>query len=393
MELNLDQEQALKVAIDRYKHREPYTYISGQAGTGKSTLIRFIISALRLNAITDVCYATYTGKASLVLKEKGCPNVCTLHRLLYKAVQREDGTFLFVKKPKLEKYYKLIVIDEISMVNEEMWNLLLSHKVHVIALGDPAQLPPISGVNEKLGKPHAFLTQVMRQDQDSEIIQLSMLVREGKPLPLMKGNQVQVIKQSDFVPGMYEWADMVICATNARRRQLNNEIRKLKFGFDSPMPIKGDKLICLHNEWDVATKNEDVLVNGLIGFIEDIKYKNMPEIYKKYAPKQMFIDFKPDYYGEQNPTKFNTFYGLKADAKIFFSGEPMVTKENFKYIPKSIQPYQFDYAYAISCWKAQGDEFDKVLLFEEGFPFGDAHGQQLQTGITRAKSKLIIVKK
>lgn len=391
MELTLEQEKALKIAVQRYRNREAYTQIAGQAGTGKSTLIRFIISALRLNAATEVCYATYTGKASLVLKNKGCPNVCTLHRLLYKAVQREDGTYIFVKKPKIETYYKLIVIDEISMVNEEMWNLLLSHKIHIIALGDPAQLPPITGVNEKLGKPHAFLTQIMRQDQDSEIIQLSMLAREGKPLPLMKGNQVQVIRQKDFIPSMYNWADVVICATNARRRKLNQEIRKYKMGIDDPIPVVGDKLICLHNEWDVATKNEDVLVNGLMGYVERANVIAMPTSFKKYCDRQLLITFKPDYY-EEPSNQFNTFFSIKADAKIFLKGEPMINQNTFKYIPKALHPYQFDYAYAISCWKAQGDEFNKVILFEEKFPFGEAHNQQLQTGITRSKEKLIIVK-
>ena len=71
-----------KGGIQRYKNKEPYTVISGYAGSGKSTLVKFIISALGLYN-EDVAYIAYTGKAALVLKEKGCPNATTAHRLLY----------------------------------------------------------------------------------------------------------------------------------------------------------------------------------------------------------------------------------------------------------------------------------------------------------------------
>ena len=107
-----------------------------KAGTGKSTLVKFIISALDIDP-KDVCYVAYTGKASLVLKEKGCPNAMTAHRLLYTSYPRKDGTFYHKPKRPLDQNYKLIVVDEISMLPKEMWDLLLSHHIYVIALGDP----------------------------------------------------------------------------------------------------------------------------------------------------------------------------------------------------------------------------------------------------------------
>lgn len=79
----------------------------------------------------------YTGKASMVLREKGCPNATTAHRLLYRSVPRKDGTFYHIPKRPLDKKYDLIVVDEVSMLPKELWDLLLSHYIHVIALGDP----------------------------------------------------------------------------------------------------------------------------------------------------------------------------------------------------------------------------------------------------------------
>ena len=73
MTLTNGQEKGLKIAVERYRSREPYTVIAGYAGSGKSTLVSHIIDALQI-APQDVCFATFTGKASLVLREKGCEN-------------------------------------------------------------------------------------------------------------------------------------------------------------------------------------------------------------------------------------------------------------------------------------------------------------------------------
>ena len=136
MILTKKQEEGLKIAIERYKNKEPYTCIAGYAGTGKSTLVKFIVSALNIDP-EDVCYVAYTGKASLVLKEKGCPNAMTAHRLLYQSFPKKDGTFFHKVKRPLDHNYKLIIVDEISMLPQQMWELLLTHHIHVIALGDP----------------------------------------------------------------------------------------------------------------------------------------------------------------------------------------------------------------------------------------------------------------
>lgn len=136
MILTNGQEKGLKIAVDRYKKGEPYTVIAGYAGTGKSTLVSHIVDALNIYP-GDVCYVAFTGKASLVLREKGCENSMTAHKLLYHSKEKPDGTFEHKPRKYLEVGYKLIVVDEVSMIPVDMWELLLSHGVHVIALGDP----------------------------------------------------------------------------------------------------------------------------------------------------------------------------------------------------------------------------------------------------------------
>lgn len=127
--------------------------------------------------------------------------------MLYKSVKQPDGSFIHIKKNRLDEPYKIIVVDEVSMLSLSMWNLLLSHKVHVIACGDPGQLPPIGEDNGVLEHPHIFLDEIMRQAAESEIIRLSADIRAGKRIKPFKGEEVNVVKKSELCDGMLLWAD------------------------------------------------------------------------------------------------------------------------------------------------------------------------------------------
>ena len=276
------------------------------------------------------------------------------------------------------------------MLPKEIWDLLLSHKIHVICLGDPFQLPPIGEDNQVLYNPHIFLDEIMRQAQESEIIRLTMDIRNGKPLNLFKGNEVQVIDQKDMVGGMYGWADQIIVAKNATRRNINSAMRKMLFNVDDDAPVEGDKIICLRNDWETVTEAGDVLVNGTIGTLNNIQLnKNHP-----FLKPQMIADFLPDDYSELDlaisPHDLY-FRNLNIDHKLLTTGEPTVTDKNFKRFPKGMRPLTFDYGYCITCHKAQGSEYDKVLVLEE-FLRGSDHDRWLYTAATRAKEKLVIVR-
>lgn len=393
MRLTSKQEQGLKIAVERFHNNEPYTLIEGWAGTGKSTLVRFIIDALRLEPY-QVAYMAYTGKAAQVLKNKGCPNAITAHRFLYKSILKKDGTFFHRPKPAEElMQYKLIVVDEISMLPDFMWDLLLSYKIYVIALGDPGQLPPVkASASTALEKPHIFLDEIMRQAQESEIIRLTMDIRDGKPLSLYKGKEVRIVDTSELkAPGFLSWADQVICGKNQTRFTLNQTMRRIKYGPDITFePIITDKLICLHNDWDFVNDTNDALVNGMTGYIQA---RSLITSYKDRNPfmeKTYHINFLPDY------ENAGVFPNLEIDYRIFKEGKTTITvgpNSNFQKIPKQYHPYEFDYGYAITCHKAQGSEFNKVIVFEE-FLKGtkEEHKKWLYTAATRASEKLIIVK-
>ena len=299
----------------------------------------------------------------------------------------------------LEYPYKLIVVDEVSMLPKEMWELLLSHRIYVIALGDPGQLPPLADDNGVLQKPHVFLDEIMRQAQESEIIRVSMDIRAGKKLQKFSGKEVQIIDKSDLVSGMLKWADQIIVAKNTTRHYYNDLMRNYIYGEHPKSPLEGDKVICLQNDWDMITPAGDVLVNGLTGYLSNIsseENQNVPRRIREQIPMLMHADFIPDHYDEDSEAVLygdGVFDQINMDYKIFTEWQPTVNTENFKKIPRNLKPHQFDYGYAITAWKAQGSEWDKVLVFEENFPRGEDHKKFLYTCVTRAKEKLVIVRK
>ena len=111
----------------------------------------------------------------------------------------------------------------------------------------------------------------------------------------------------------------------------------------------------------------------------------------------MLADFIPDDYDALDEEfSFGDLYfrQLNMDYKLLTTGEPTVNEKNFKRFPKGVKPLTFDYGYCITCHKSQGSEWDKVLVFEDSFPFAaEEHRRWLYTAITRASEKLVIVRK
>ena len=396
MELNDKQKQGLDIAVDRYKRKERYTVISGYAGTGKSTLVKFIVAALpNINPDEDVIYTSFTGKATQVLQKKGNKNVSTLHKLLFESIPKPDGTFF--RKPVEFIPYKIVIVDECSMVPKELLQRLIKYNVHIICLGDPGQLPPINKNedNHLLDHPHIFLDEIMRQEAESEIINLTMDIRAGKPLTRYQGKEVQVLNKDELTTGMLLWADQIICAKNETRIALNNQMRDLLGRSGGPQD--GDKVICLKNNWDIYSVNDNPLVNGTIGYLKGSfsTYINLPrQITSDGQPKKLdiltanFISDTDEDYGILNMDKQLITTGVPGlDWKTSYK-----MGRNWRFQDKI--PDQFTYGYAITCHKSQGSEWDNVLVIEEGFPFEkEEHKQWLYTAATRAAKKLVIIKK
>ena len=391
MILTRKQEEGLKIALDRYKNKEKYTVIAGYAGTGKSTLVRFIIDALNIDE-NQVAYTAYTGKAVEVLRKKGNKNAFTLHKLLFDSIPKPTGGFF--RKPKLVLPYKIIVVDEVSMVPQALMDALFRHRCYVICLGDPFQLPPVDkdADNGLLSKPHIFLDEVMRQAKESEIIRLSLDIREGKKLAFQEGEETMILPRQELTTGMLTWADQILVGTNNTRRYINNQMREL-LGFRGG-PQEGDKVICVKNYWDdLSFEEESPLVNGTIGYLKNgfETFREIPN-YVKGTPRKFAIWQADLWTGED-------MFSVDIDYKMLTTEEKCcdwkMSYQLGKLKPKigEIIPKEFLYAYAITCHKSQGSEWDKVLVLEERFPFDIMeHARWLYTACTRAAEKLVLVR-
>lgn len=364
-------------------------------GSGKSTLVTFIIAALGVNPHKDVAYVAFTGKAATVLAQKGCPNAITAHKLLYQACQQPDGSYIFIPKDELDNDFKVIVVDEVSMLPIGMWEQLLSHHVYVLALGDPFQLPPISknDDNHILDHPHVFLDEIMRQAQESEIIRFSMHIREGKSVSSYQADnkEVMILSPKDLYKDVYLWADQVLCATNEKRTEVNALFREYRgFGIE---PEIGDKIIGLHNRWEFCSRDgrDMPLTNGTIGTITSFRKRSiwLPQYVSSFPYLYMYTNM--------NAEDGSIFKSIPIDYPYLKTGQRTLTDRQLMMMKKSKRfpygpPYDFAYAYAITYWKAQGSQWDKVLALEEGHPFDrETHLKAIYTAITRASKKLVWV--
>lgn len=371
-QLTLIQEQKIAEIERFYKSGKDIITIAGPAGSSKTSIIKFVIDDLELRNST--AYVAFTGKAASVLRRKGLP-ATTIHRLIYD-VKFGRGFVYFLKKDFLPLNIRLIVVDEISMVGEKLLKDLLSFGIQIIALGDSYQLEPVKdATNGLLESPDIILTEQFRQSEDCYLFEFCTQIRKtGNYYDVKDGSKiVRKIRSSDLDTSMLNWADQVLCTTNATRKILNEEMRRLR-GFTSEIPQVGDKMICLKNYDKVMDEGyTDSLFNGMIGYITQIY-----EVKDNAMNPYMDVEFRPDY-------DKNLVFNCRIDLGPFYGQAPF--KNTWKGAPRC----SFDFGYAITVHKSQGSEYEKVLVYFE--PWGtDINKKRLAyTAATRAEKKLVWV--
>lgn len=311
--------------------------------------------------------------------------------MLFEHFPKPDGTFY--RKPKTDIGYEIVIVDECSMAPLELIEILLRHDVYVIFLGDPGQLPPINPAddNHLLDRPHVFLDEIHRQAQESEIIRLSMAIREGRPLELFDGKDVKVFDAQDLSTGMMLWADQILCAKNLTRIGLNNQMREL-LGREGG-PQNGDKVICLRNYWEKIANTGDPLVNGTIGTIRNA-YNSFTRYPYWINGGGSFEVINAEFISDSDAI----FAPMDMDKKLITEGIESIDSKTKWMLSKNVKtqklvPFEFTYGYAITCHKAQGSSWPNVLVIEENFPFSkEEHKRWLYTACTRPEEKLVLIR-
>lgn len=333
----------------------------GYAGTGKTTLARELASGIS----GRVLFAAFTGKAALVLSRKGCP-ASTIHSLVYKVEDANRAEPTFVLDPESPVgYAKLVVIDECSMVSDQLAEDLLSFKTRILVLGDPAQLPPVdgSGYFTEGCTPDFMLTEVHRQAADNPIIRMSMDIRQGRRLQIGSYGESRVVRIGDFSKDDVLAADQVLVGKNATRQNYNDRIREIK-GLPYLQPVVGDKLICLKNDKDMQ------LLNGGLHIVTKVERSGNVSHSLRVAP-------------EDSPKDEDSL--LVRVRREFFAG----TERGLDW--KQRRGFQeFTFGYAMTVHKSQGSQWDSVLLVDESRTFRESAARWLYTGVTRAAERITI---
>jgi exodeoxyribonuclease-5 len=413
--LTAEQEVAKNLITEWFFNTDNQVFVlSGYAGTGKTFLIDYIVrEVLHLRAGEDAVFISPTGKAAANLVKNGTV-AGTVHSLIYMRDEDdfevdEDGEIVqarelrFIKREKLDEKIKLIVVDESSMINESMLIDILSFNRKCLFAGDGAQLPPVNGVCPLMEHPHYTLTQIVRQAADNPIIQVATMAREGKRIPYGNyGDSVCVIAKNALKAQdrkrLFLKADQIICGRNKTRTEINREMRAYKGILpDCKLPTDGEKVICTLNDWEKPLDKDGkfFLVNGVIG-----KASNLQEGFDDLAK----MEFQADFLNESITVPFDTgifkdgeYRHLYGDRAITLSNGSVVHEGNFALLHKlravKEEPIcRFEFAYAVTCHKAQGSEFAFVVVFDESWAFGEEKNRWLYTAITRAKEKLLIIR-
>ncbi|HLS58171.1 MAG TPA: ATP-dependent RecD-like DNA helicase [Paracoccaceae bacterium] len=395
--------------------------VFGYAGSGKTTTTALAIEALGLEPLAPggsggVLFAAFTGKAALVMTRKGTP-AQTIHSLIYRvseatpeeiervaedlATLRRDlprmgpaeRDFAMTRIAQLELRLEdihqpkflindqstlrdadLLVLDEVSMVGEEMARDLLAFGKPILVLGDPGQLPPVKGTGFFTeAAPDVMLTEVHRQARDSAILRLATMAREGVPIPVgPHDDYVWKMARHDVGPAQMLRGGQVICGTNATRRWLNTAMKRAA-GFEADYPTgRGEKIICLRNRHDLG------LINGMFLTLTDVRQE--PDDAFAFSATVETED------GESIAGRQSFWRGEYADHVAF---DPERGRREWQIRRGLIES---SWGYAITCHKAQGSQFPTVVVVDDGFGrSAEDRNRWLYTAITRAEWGLVIL--
>jgi exodeoxyribonuclease-5 len=204
---------------------------------------------------------------------------------------------------------------------------------------------------------------VHRQAAGNPIVRLSMQIRAGEKLALGDHGAMRVVSRNSIDAELVKGADQVLVGLNKTRRAYNKRLREL-LGHKETMPEVGEKLVCLRND---KTKG---LLNGAIFKVVKASGMRQRRFRMLLAP-------------EDSPGAKGVRVGV---LPAFFEG----TEESIAFAQRR-ESDEFDFGYALTVHKAQGSQWDHVVLFDESWAFRENRERWLYTGVTRAAKSLTVV--
>lgn len=405
MDVSAQQQEALDAIEGWWNGSDGQVFrLFGYAGTGKTTIARLVPEMLGL--VGRVRFAAYTGKAAHVLAKKGCTPVSTIHSLIYRPVEviaecpygdacearnvelntcaHMIKSLEFSLKESLDpepsatddvdvdatRETRLLILDEVSMVSDDLARDVMSFGVRVLVLGDPAQLPPIHGSGYFVNaEPDFMLTEVHRQAAESPVLRLATAVRTtGRTgRPSSRPSMAQLME-----------AGQILVWRNATRWSIVRTLRAFA-GRPAGVPTVGDRVMCLANNRGLGIFNgQQFWVTGVSVKAQDASGTTVYTL--------SLVDEQPAVYT----------IDVMADGFRDQKGEEEVRRNGSRGTWAAMT-----FANAITVHKAQGSEWDTVIVVDESSGIEWMHNKRgedgaaarrtwLYTAITRAAREVVL---
>ena len=367
LELTEEQKQAVLAAV-----RNRLTVITGGPGTGKTTIIRAIIEVLRANR-RPVLVAAPTGRAAKRIEESAFCPASTIHRLL--KFNPESGRFVHDARNPLPA--GTVIVDEFSMVDSfVLFSLLqaLSDDTQLIIIGDKDQLPSVGPGNvlrDMIASgffPVIYLQRNFRQDQGSLIVENACRVNGGEPLLLPKPDPD---------------ADFVFLRVREEAQALEKVERILRrYGEEHPFNSPGLQVLAPMYRGDAGIDRLNQMVQE--------RFNPEPLLLRREKGAFKRLDKVMQTRNDYDKGVFNGDLGVVAG---YDAGDRLLRVDFDGWVVEYAADELDDLslAYAVSIHKAQGSEYDVVVLCLLG-----AHARMLSrelfyTAVTRARRRLILL--
>lgn len=420
--------------------------LNGYAGTGKTSVTGALVRALRAASVPVVLLAP-TGRAAKVFGKFAHFPATTIHRRIYR--QNSPGSMSYVGEVADNNMQGAVfIVDEASMIGDDSGSAsrtsLLEDLVHyvysgvdcrMILLGDTAQLPPVgcdrspamdSDVLRGFGLrvTRAVMTKVVRQDGRSGILRNATWLRKAMrhdPLPQPRlvaddsTPDVHVIAGEELLEALTaEYAGhgapntLIVTRSNRRATQFNLGVRTEILGYEEELCIDDRLLVAKNNYlWSAKVKGLDFIANGDIATVGRIlgmeqkyglRFANVMLTFPDRDVEvecKIMLDALTSDTPALDPARFNKLYtDILNDPDLFTSATPMNVRMKLLRTDPYFNALQVKYAYAVTCHKSQGGQWESVFI-DMGYIPPEAQGidfyRWLYTATTRATRQLFYI--
>lgn len=392
MELTNDQYYGLSKLEKWYKrYNHQYIDISGVIGTGTWDLVQAFIDNEQFDP-REVMYLSFNQKQVLELASKRL-HAYYINGFIYNYTRIVDFDTLPVLnynsnsidykwkkevRKKIDVKYKLIVVLDSILLNEQILRDIGSFGLPIILLRDPA-LTPVPDSYVFLRDPNIQLREVHPVYARSPITHFAHKILLGEDIKPGSYDVVSIVPKKQMNLYNLKSSDMTITMSNDVRSKVNSIYRERILKQRSSVNVINEKIIIMDNMYAHKITNPDekkikiYLAKGTVGYISKINH-HVPST--KYVP----IEFRPEFYHESFDELVLNRHSLN---NIQSKSRQMIPDEEVN----------AEYAYALTAPLARLSHWDKVTLIADEVENGDTELQRrmMYSAITRAKRSITIL--